>query len=174
LNDVAKAPIMVHKLSELMSYMLYDSNQLLVPLEKEVNYIKNYIALEQLRYDQGLEVTLSDFVGARDIRIAPLLMLPFVENSFKHGNKYLQGWIHVELSLSDDELIFKVENNKPDIIDGNRVSGIGLDNVSKRLAHQYPGQHDLQIFDTQDTYLVILRLSLLGKPIRHRIVEEVE
>lgn len=173
LKDASKAPVMVHKLSELMSYMLHDSNQLFVPLYKEVNYIQNYIDLERLRYGRELEVTFSNFVGDNSIQVAPLLMLPFVENGFKHGNKYGQAWIHVELSLTEDELTFKMENNKPEIPDGV-VSGVGLENVTRRLAVQYPDQHDLRIFDTPDTYLVILRLSISGKPISKRIVEEVD
>lgn len=174
LKDAAKAPAMVHKLSELMSYMLYDCNQHFVPLYKEVNYIQNYIDLERLRYGRELEVTFSNYVVDNSIKVAPLLMLPFIENGFKHGNKYRQSWIHVELSLADDELTFKMENDKAELPDKSVVSGVGLENVTRRLAVQYPNQHDLRIFDTADTYLVILRLSVSGKPIRKRIVEEVD
>ena len=87
---------MVHQLSELMSYMLYDSHQQLVPLQKEVNHLQHYIALEQLRYDE-LEVTFANYVTAGDVRIAPLLLLPFVENCFKHGDKFNRSWIQLEL-----------------------------------------------------------------------------
>ncbi|HTF20086.1 MAG TPA: histidine kinase [Chryseolinea sp.] len=174
LNESVKAPAMVHKLSELMSYMLYDSNHPLVPLEKEVAHLQNYIDLERLRYDDQLEVTFANYVHADDIQIAPLLMLPFVENCFKHGNTVNQGWIHLELSLLDDVLTFKVENSRPEVKDDKPPSGIGLDNVARRLAHEYPQRHELQIFDTIDTYLVVLQLSLSDKPVKKRLVEEVE
>ena len=173
LNQSAKAPAMVHKLSELMSYMLYDSNQRLVPLQKEIAHLQNYIALERLRYDH-LEVTFANYISASDIKVAPLLMLPFVENCFKHGDKLHQGWIHLELSIANDVLIFKVENNKAQVQAGESRSGIGLDNVRRRLAHEYPQQHVLQTFDTQDTYLVVLQLSISGQPVQKRIVEEVD
>jgi len=174
LNESNKAPTMVHKLSELMSYMLYDSNQSFVTLEKEIAHLQSYIDLERLRYDERLEVTFANYVDADNIRIAPLLLLPFVENCFKHGNTSKLGWIHLELSLAGDVLTFKVENNKPDIKDDKPNSGIGLDNVMRRLTHEYPQQHELQIFDTPDTYLVVLQLSLSGKPVQKRLVQEVE
>lgn len=170
LNESNKTPAMVHRLSELMSYMLYDSHQQLVALEKEVNHLQHYIALEQLRYDE-LEVTFSNYVNKDDVKIAPLLMLPFVENCFKHGDKVHQGWIHIDLSVIDDVLTFKTENNKPERSVEPSGRGIGLDNVKKRLAHEYALRHDLQIFDTSDTYLVVLQLSLSGRLIAKRVVE---
>lgn len=173
LNESAKAPAVVHKLSELMSYMLYDSSQRMVTLEKEIAHLENYIALERLRYDR-LEVTFANYVNDASVKVAPLLMLPFVENCFKHGDKVNQGWIHLELSMTDELLTFKVENNKPEAQARPTRSGIGLDNVKRRLAAEYPQQHMLQIFDTPDTYLVVLQLSLSGKPVQQRIVEEVD
>jgi two-component system, LytTR family, sensor kinase len=162
INDTQKAPAMVHKLSELMSYMLYDSNQPLVPLEKEVHYLRNYIDLEKLRYGDRLEVTFSNYIRMDGIKVAPLLMLPFVENSFKHGvrNKYTNGWIHIELAIIENVLVLKVENNKPETKQETGSSGLGLKNVSKRLEHLYPELHSLQIFDTPETHLIILQLSL--------------
>lgn len=173
LHDSAKAPAMVHKLSELMSYMLYDSNQRRVLLGKEIAHLQNYIALERLRHDR-LEVMFDNYVGAEDVLIAPLLMLPFVENCFKHGDKVNAGWIHLELSFADDVLTFKVENSKGEIHEYKPHPGIGLDNVARRLLHEYPEQHDLQIFDTTDTYLVVLQVSISGKPVIKRVVEELD
>ena len=124
--------------------------------------------------DERLEVTFANYVQVSDIKIAPLLMLPFVENCFKHGNKVNRGWIHLELSLIDDVLTFKVENNKAEIMEDGIQSGIGLDNVAKRLEHEYRGRHDLQIFDTADTFLVVLQLSLTANLVKKRITEEVD
>jgi two-component system LytT family sensor kinase len=174
LKGSVNTPVMVHKLSELMSYMLYDSAQPLVPLEKELAHLQSYIALERLRYDDRLEVTFANYVERSGINVAPLLFLPFVENCFKHGNKIKGGWIHLELSLHDEVLTFKVENNKADVRESGVHSGIGLGNVAKRLEHEYPRRHDLQVFDTADTYLVVLQLSLSAHPLKKRIVEEVD
>lgn len=163
LNHSTKAPLMVHKLSELMSYMLYDSNQSEVPLEKEIQYIKNYIDLEKIRYGDRLEVTINIYGNPEGIMVAPLLILPFVENSFKHGarNQLHNGWIHIDIEIEEGSLTLKVENSKPDFHDENkRTSGLGLSNVIKRLDHLYPNRHSLQQFDEQDTHMAILRLSL--------------
>ncbi|MEJ1241687.1 histidine kinase [Chryseolinea sp. T2] len=168
LSQSSKTPVMVHQLSELMSYMLYDSHQQLVELQKEVTHLQHYIALERLRYNE-LEVTFANYVAAENIKIAPLLLLPFVENCFKHGDKHKNSWIHFELSLNDGNLTFKTENKKPERADEQSRGGIGLDNVKRRLTHEYPQRHDLQIFDTRDTYLVVLQISLNGKREKLRI-----
>ncbi len=107
---------MVHKLSQLMSYMLYDSNQSEVPLEMEIQYIKNYIDLEKVRYGERLEVLLRVYEKTEGIKIAPLLILPLVENSFKHGasNQIESGWIHIDIDVRDQDLVINVENSKPD------------------------------------------------------------
>ena len=163
LNQSDKAPLMVHKLSELMSYMLYDSNLPEVTLDKEIHYIKNYIDLEKIRYGDRLEVSLNIYGETKDIIVAPLLMLPFVENSFKHGarNQLHDGWIHIDLEIQDGALTLKVENSKPDFYDEqNKPSGIGLVNVKRRLSHLYPHRHSLQQFDELDTHMIVLKLSL--------------
>ena len=175
LNNSAKAPQMVYKLSELMSYMLYDSNQAEVPLEKEIHYIKNYIEFEKLRYGERLEVTFSLYGSIDGITLAPLLMLPFVENSFKHGarNQLQGGWIHIDIEMQEDTLILKVENSKPEFHpESVTSSGIGLNNVNKRLDHLYPQRYSLQLFDERDTYMAVLRLSLNRNAIQQVPVTE--
>jgi sensor histidine kinase YesM len=162
LNNSGKAPDMIHKLSQLMSYMLYDSNQPEVPLEMELQYIKNYIDLEKVRYGERLEVLLRVYEKTEGIMIAPLLILPLVENSFKHGarNQLANGWIHIDVDVKDETLTIKVENSKVDFDKGNRKqSGIGLDNARKRLNHLYPDKHSLQLFDEEDTFLAVLKIS---------------
>lgn len=163
MNNPETAQRMVHKLSELMSYMLHDSNQREVPLSKEIHYIRNYIDLEKLRYGDRLEVTFTNYVVGDDVTIAPLMMLPLVENSFKHGARnQLEGcWIQIDVNIVDDVLILKVENNKPasDTGDDN-VSGIGLKNLKMRLDLLYPDRHNLQLFNETDMYMAVLRVSL--------------
>jgi two-component system, LytTR family, sensor kinase len=162
LNHSANAPHMVHKLSELMSYMLFDSNQAQVALEKEVHYLRNYIDLEKLRYGERLEVKFNIDGKTDRIMVAPLLMLPLVENSFKHGarNQLAGGWIHIDLELEGKSLVLKVENSKPNVAESNVSSGIGLQNLVKRLEYLYPDQYTLQLFDEADTYMAVLRLRL--------------
>lgn len=168
LNNSNKAPDMIHKLSQLMSYMLYDSNLPEVPLEMEIKYIKNYVDLEKLRYGDRLEVLLRVYEKTDGIMIAPLLILPLVENSFKHGasNQLDGGWIHVDIDVRESTLLIKVENNKIEFekenMDQNteRPSGIGLENARKRLNHLYPGRHSLQLFNEEDRFLAVLKLEV--------------
>ena len=163
LNNSENAPQMVHKLSELMSYMLHDSNQREVPLRKEIHYIRNYIDLEKLRYGDRLEVTFTNYAKLEDVTVAPLLMLPLIENCFKHGarNQLEGGWIHIDINIVDGVLILKVENNKPGPSkQEDSVSRIGLKNLKKRLALLYPDQYTLQLFDETDTYMAVLKVSL--------------
>ncbi|GAB3547828.1 sensor histidine kinase [Spirosoma fluminis] len=163
LSHSEKAPQMVHKLSELMSYMLCDSNQAEVSLAKEIQYIQNYIDLERLRYGDRLEVHFVNYANEATHLIAPLLLLPFVENSFKHGarNQLQDSWIHIDLEVINDMLILKVENNKPPHQPKKTESPrLGLENVVKRLSYLYPDRHSLQLFDEADTYMAVLKLSL--------------
>ncbi|HEY5826526.1 MAG TPA: histidine kinase, partial [Cyclobacteriaceae bacterium] len=160
LNHSSKSPEVVYKLSQLMSYMLYDSNQSEVSLEKEVEYIQNYIALEKIRYS-NLDISMNVFDELKDVRIAPLLILPFVENSFKHGasSQLSSGFIRIDISVQAQTLVIKVENSKIDPEIPRRPSGIGLQNLRKRLELIYPERHTLQIFDEEDVYLVILKID---------------
>jgi two-component system LytT family sensor kinase len=161
MSNSTKAPLMVHKLSELMSYMLYDSNQADVPLDKEIQYIRNYIDLEKVRYGERLEITFNIYGNTEGITIAPLLMLPFVENSFKHGakNQLHDSWIHIDLEIQPDSLILKVENSKPDFqVENQKASGIGLTNLKRQLNHLYGERYSLQLFDEADTHMAVLKL----------------
>lgn len=164
LHHPDRAPEVVYKLSQLMSYMLYEGNQALVPLEKEIRYLESYIDLEKIRYDKRVDISMNIYNNVSGVMIAPLLLLPFVENSFKHGlsNRISGGWIRIDILTQEDTLILKVENSK-NISDTEKsikpVSGIGLQNVKKRLDLIYPGRHVLQMMDEDETYLVVLRLQ---------------
>jgi two-component system, LytTR family, sensor kinase len=174
LNHSNKAPLMVHKLSELMSYMLYDSNQAEVLLEKEIQYLKNYIDLEKIRYGDRLEVSLNIYGNPEGIMVAPLLMLPFVENSFKHGarNQLHGGWIYIDIEIQKHDLTLKVENSKPVSHDRSHIpSGIGLRNVKKRLDHLYGTRYTLQRFDEPDTHMAVLRINLNTSSLKPTISE---
>lgn len=166
LHQSNRTPETVHKLSELMSYMLYDSNQNEVSLKKELYYIENYIALEKLRYESRLDISFNVYSNVEQIMIAPLMILPFVENCFKHGvsKQISESWIRIDISYDQPTLTIKVENSKnpEETFEMRPVSGIGLQNVRKRLELIYPNRHQLEIHDDNESYLIVLKLTLSG------------
>jgi two-component system, LytTR family, sensor kinase len=156
------APDVVLKLSEMMEYMLYDSADERVLLEKEVNYLNNYISLEKLRFSEKavIELRISGALGGHEI--APLLLLPLVENAFKHGmSKQTEGgWLSLAIDLNGSTLTFTIENTKPSLVSGERKGGIGLTNLRKRLLLLYPDRHHLQLKDEKNTFLAKLVIEL--------------
>lgn len=171
-----RAPETVLKLSEMMRYMLYESNAAAVPLSKEVDYLRNYLDLERLRHGEQADIRF-DVEGEVDGQaIAPMILVTFVENAFKHGiAKVLgAGFVHMVLLVEREEIRFHIENAKPsDALaesdaHGDRAlaappsaaGGIGLINVGRRLDLLYPGRHELHTLVTDDTYAVDLYLDL--------------
>ncbi len=150
------------KLSQIMRYMLYDSKDEKVSLEKEVNYLKNYIELQEIRLSGAVAI---DFIieGNPEMRlIEPMLLIPFVENAFKHGISYLDdSKITIRLMVSDQSIVFRVENHIARKIAGDihEESGIGLKNVLRRLELLYPGKHELSIEDNGLEYKIYLKLA---------------
>jgi len=166
LKQSDKTPEMILKLSDLMRYVLQESTADLVPLGKELNYIRNYIDLEKLRYGKHFSVDLEvkgDIIGCN---IAPLLMLPFVENAFKHSttNDPKGAWIIVKLTITDPkELKLEITNSfDPNIIKTDHVSsGIGIQNVQHRLDIIYPGLYSFRTDTTSNAYISTLIINLL-------------
>jgi LytS/YehU family sensor histidine kinase len=160
------APEVVLRLSEMMRYMLYECNEPQVPLSKEVAYIENYLSLEKLRLPESIDLQFSVIGDISQLKIAPLLFIPFIENSFKHGvaNQIGEGFVHIELVCADNELRFCVENSragsiKPSSADGKNSGGIGLENVKRRLDLLYPEKNSLQIEDSADKFKVCLSID---------------
>ncbi|MCB2222509.1 MAG: histidine kinase [Bacteroidetes bacterium] len=165
LEKSEKAPEVVLKLSAILDYMLYDCNEPRVPLAKEIRHIENYIALEKLRYDDTLDIDFDVRGEVQRQMIAPLLLLPFVENSFKHGTSSLLNnpWIKIRLAMNTNILNFHISNSKvPD--EGSSPSsykeGIGLKNVTERIEKTYPDGYMLNIDDQPDRFSVNLELTL--------------
>jgi len=155
----------VLRISSMLDYMLYRGPQRLVPLEEEVEYINNYLALEKLRFGDRVRVDFAVDRPAKGHLIAPLLLIPFVENSFKHGTGQANrnGEIHIRLSVTDSRLAFVVENSKPAArAPSNRDAeeGIGLKNVQKRLDLLYAGRHELEIQDGEQQFRIELQVEL--------------
>ncbi|UCE40255.1 MAG: histidine kinase [Candidatus Aminicenantes bacterium] len=152
----------IMKLSGLMRYMIYDSNVAEISLARELEHIDNYLEVARLKFDKNdkLEIRLQREGNFHNYKIAPLLLVPFVENAFKHGvgNKG-DGYIHLSLFLSDGELCFRIENPILEKEESwKKHPGIGLGNVKKRLQILYPDRHQLNISDTEGKFKVQLTI----------------
>lgn len=151
-------------LSDLMRYMLYDSEVKKVPLEKEIAYLKSYIELQKLRFGDDTRIeTNIDIPPGEEHSIEPMLLIPFVENAFKHGIGWISDpWISIGLVVAENRLTFTVRNkfsvNGSDSKDAN--SGIGLANVGTRLKLLYPDQHILSVQREADVFSTVLTLQL--------------
>lgn len=159
------APEIVLKLSEMMRYMLYECNEKEVPLSKEINYMKNYLELEKLRQGTKMLVNLKINGESGDLKLAPLILIPFIENSFKHGinNQISQGFVDLELNIEGYDIQMILENSKsPSLpkIGEKRSGGIGLVNVKRRMEILYPENHKLDIIESPSTYKIELNLHL--------------
>ena len=157
-----KTPEVVMHLSKMLRFMLYECTAPLIPLHKEIKLIKDYIELEKLRYGDNLQVQFNDETRNVQLRIAPLLLLPFVENAFKYGisEHRFRSLIDIQLSIEGDCLYFEIRNSKEDDFEAEE-SGIGLANVKRRLILLYPGEyHQLDIQDRSKAFEVKLMLKL--------------
>ncbi|WP_335966425.1 histidine kinase [Galbibacter sp. PAP.153] len=162
LKKSAQAPDVVLRLSDIMHYVIYDASKKRLPLIEEINYIDNYIALEKLRYEYNIESEIKISGDIDGIIIPPLLFLPFIENSFKHG---VQNDKKLKLSISFEkkggQLIFKTVNNfdiHPDKI--KKKGGIGLKNMRRRLEILYKDKFDLMTDINNDMFVVILKIPI--------------
>lgn len=168
LTESPHAAELVDKLSGMIDYMTTEGEKSYVPLEKEIRLIKDYIGLEKVRYGDRLDMHVEIKGDYKHKIIAPLLMIPFVENCFKHGASKMRGsqWIKMQIEIKDSQLNFKLSNSKPDEpmnLDNKR--GIGLANVKKRLKLLYPANHILKIESTNESYNVFLQVALEEKEI---------
>jgi two-component system, LytTR family, sensor kinase len=149
-------------LSDMLRFMIYDAKNDLVPLNQELDYLKQYVSLQQLRYESPDHVRITVLGDTEGKRIAPMLLLPFVENAFKHAlNTETKPVIDIRLELSKSGLTFVCENryDASPIPTGASDSGFGLDNVRRRLELLYPKQHSLYISHVSDTFTVELNLQ---------------
>ncbi len=163
-KNSAQTPDKIIQLSDLMRHIIYESDVDFIPLEKEVEMVKNYIELQNLRTTEKDKIKLEILGEIKGRKIAPLLFLPFVENSFKHGLKANTENIFVEIRIevSGSILNFEIENSKGKTseVNDSKYQGIGINNVKKRLELIYPKSHSLKIYDNKNSFKVLLQLQL--------------
>lgn len=166
-----KAPEMLMRLSGLLSYVLYECKSPEVPLEKEIRVLKDYVALEQERYGQRLDISLNFAGDIGGKMIAPMLFQPFIENAFKHGTAEQLGkvWLSIELSVRHEQLFFCVINTSDSSPDPARATGngakkdaggIGITNVRRRLELLYPGKFSMKQEPGDGVYIISLTIDL--------------
>jgi LytS/YehU family sensor histidine kinase len=159
-----EAPRLVLQLSEILDYILYRCNDKNVALSEELNNLKNYIEVEKIRYSEKLELKTEFPEKIENLKIAPLILLPFVENAFKHGvsNFPGTGFVNLKISTFEKNLIFNIKNSKNELVkkEENYSKGIGLINVRKRLDLIYPEKYILSINELAETFSVNLTLEL--------------
>jgi sensor histidine kinase YesM len=165
INDSPAAPEAIRKLSGLLRYIIYECNQPLVKLEKELRMIKGYIDLEKIRYGESFNMNLQIRGNANHKMISPLLLIPFLENSFKHGASQMltHPWVNLDIIIEEQDLHFNLSNSKPTWAGEKTITkGLGLRNVKKRLAILYPGMHELNIIDDMMSFSVSLKVPVFN------------
>ena len=157
------SPDIILKLSSLLDYILYQTNKPEVSLNEELKHIEDYIDLEKMRFKDTLHVLFSKDITSNDVRITPMLLLPFIENAFKHG-VIQNGKLKVVIFISekDDKLKFNIKNTFTKNIS---KGGIGLKNIKERLELLYPENYNLQIDDTSELFEVNLKINSLKQNI---------
>lgn len=165
LSQHEKIPSMLLKLSDLLRYSVYEARELYVPLSDEIGYIKNYIDFERLRIGDRLELDVNiEEVFGNNVKIAPLLLIVFVENAFKHSKNTLSDTIQISITLKTfgKDILFAVKNSyDPETDSGKKdgYKGLGLENVQKRLDLLYPGKYELTILAKDNVYSVKLQIK---------------
>jgi two-component system LytT family sensor kinase len=155
---------LISHLSSFLNYNLYDAKQEFVPLTSELEYIKSYIELQRNRYAEKLDASINVYSDIYDVVIAPLLLLPLIENSFKHGiaNSINQSWLRIDISKQSDIFLIKIENSTEKEMEKQQLDngGLGLKNVIRRLELIYPNRHEFKTLEEQHTYLVVLKIKM--------------
>jgi sensor histidine kinase YesM len=155
---------MVLGLSDTMRYMIYETEQKLVHLEKELNFVRNYLELEKMRISSPENIRVSELVRNLSVFVPPLLLLPFIENCFKHGSigKDDDGWMEIDIWDEKDSLFFVCKNNFNESR-SVRSSGIGLANVQKRLQLIFNERYKLKTLEQNNEFMVSLQFPVFQR-----------
>lgn len=162
LKKADETPEMILKLSNLLDYLLYQVDKPFVSLTDEINHIEDYISLEKMRFNETLNINFIKAIHSETIEIAPMLFIPFVENSFKHG-VIKNGVLNIDITITTttNAILFEIKNSSSK--DLSYTEGIGLENIKKRLELLYPNQYKLIINANESDFEVALKLH--PKPI---------
>ncbi|OMP77347.1 MULTISPECIES: sensor histidine kinase [unclassified Chitinophaga] len=156
-----KVPALLLQLSDLLRYSVYDAKEMFVPLKDELTYINNYMEFEKIRVGERLHLNtvIEPFDDTSDM-IAPMLLIVFIENAFKHSKNTTNDKIYIEIMIRrwSDSILFSVKNSKGEVPEHS--GGLGLENVRKRLSLLYPNQYDLNIDDGDKYFTVQLQLKI--------------
>lgn len=163
LDKSDKTPGLILKLSNILSYTLYDANTKLVDLEKEIELIENIIDLEKERFGKRVDIIFDKEGDFGNLKIPPLILIPLVENAFKHGIKdeVKKGWIHIKMKVEGFKLLFSIENTIPENNTVENVGGLGLSNVSRRLDLIYSDNKAFEAINLGSTFVVKLQINHL-------------
>lgn len=157
-----KLPGLILKLSDLLRHSVYQKSDTFVPLNEELGYIKNYIEFEKIRLEDRLDLSVSLEESAKTV-IAPMLLIVFIENAFKHSKNTIDPNIKIDITLKvwENNILFSIFNtfDKNQANELNRNSGLGLENAKRRLELLYPNKHELSFEETTNTYKVLLQLK---------------
>lgn len=152
---------MVHSLSDMMRYSLYQANGKEAEVTKELDFIGSYVAIQKIRHSKRLTITTDFSEDINDFKVPPLLLIDFVENAFKHGADQISkgAWITIKAGMiGKQEFCFQISNLKPQRNAKSEQKGIGIINAKRRLDILYPDKHELTITETADTYSVTLKI----------------
>ena len=160
LKQSKNTPDVILKLSNLLDYILYQINQPKVHLKEEISHVKEYLELEKIRFQDTLKVSFISDDIPNSVKVAPMLLIPFVENAFKHG-AILDGFLHVYITITFDKnsLNFTIKNSVKTLEKMVVNEGIGLKNIQKRLDILYPDSYDLQLQHNENWYEVNLTIN---------------
>jgi len=153
----------LHKFSDMLRYQLYEANGEKIPIEKEIGYLQDYVHLQQLRKDENYKVQFNCSQDVKNFSIEPLLLIPFVENAFKHISHKAQGdnFVKLDMTRSNGYFEFVAENScEKEGYTTEQHGGIGMNNVKRRLELLYPGTHQLKVDDNGDTFKINLKLKI--------------
>ncbi|MEM6895470.1 MAG: histidine kinase [Bacteroidota bacterium] len=163
----SKTPEVIERLSEILDYILYRCKADFVSLDKEVAMIENYLGLEKIRYGKRVQIVFEHSVE-ESVKIAPLLLLTFIENAFKHGvsQELKVATVHLTLKADDQNIAFDITNTKPPMASTEQFKtegeALGLENVTKQLELLYPNAYSLKIEDQDNQYRVQLNIPAHG------------
>lgn len=160
-KDEQTGPMVLH-LAGLMRYTLYESNDPEVLLSREIEFIRDYLELESIRYGDEVKIELDIDKPEKPLRIVPLIIFPFIENAFKHGPdaSIESAWIRIRIKVFEEQFYFEVANSCTHRLAKTKFGGLGIANIKKRLLIHYPNQHELIINNEPNEYTVTLKLNL--------------